>query len=153
MKSDTTPIEQSFNSASARPSYSGHLPSTLSRQDTEQDALQIMTNNMNLRQEDLASVGTDDEEDDKGVLGNANGNGGALSNKRRKYPLSMTNGNGLESQAELLTSKELFGVSRTSFEKDQISNIISTCHYSRTTSQALHCRKKTRYTQSISKGC
>lgn len=117
LKSDTTPIEQSFNSASARPSYSGHLPSTLSRQDTEQDALQIMTNNMNLRQEDLASVGTDDEEDDKGVLGNANGNGGALSNKRRKYPLSMTNGNGLESQAELLTSKELFGVSRTSFEK------------------------------------
>lgn len=117
LKSDTTPLNQSFNSAGARPSHLGHLPSTLSRQDTEQDALQIMTNNMNLRQEDLASVGTDDDEDGNGVPGSTNGNGGALSNKKRKYPPSMANGNGLESQADLLTSKELFGVSRTSFEK------------------------------------
>ncbi|RCK65776.1 Transcription factor MBP1 [Candida viswanathii] len=119
LKADTTPIEQSFNSASARPSYAGHLPSTLSRQDTEQDALQIMTNNMNLRQEDLASVDTDDDEEDSSASTNAaNGNGGGFTTKRRKYPASMAaNGNGLESQADLLTSKELFGVSRTSFEK------------------------------------
>ncbi|EMG46209.1 MBP1 Transcription factor MBP1 [Candida maltosa Xu316] len=114
--SDTTPIEQSFASnASAKPSFmvSQNLPPALARQDTEQDALQIMTNNMNLRQEDLASVDTEDDEDESANDDFA---------KRRKYPTSMTNhhnnnGNGLESQVDLLTSKELFGVSRSSFEK------------------------------------
>ena len=66
-RSDTTPINKSLidfnaNDHSAKSSFIGVVPS-FARNDTEQDALQIMTNNMNLRQEDLASVETDDDEE------------------------------------------------------------------------------------------
>lgn len=120
-RSDTTPINKSLidfnaNDHSAKSSFIGVVPS-FARNDTEQDALQIMTNNMNLRQEDLASVETDDDEEyHNGSRGDGLQND-SFTTKRRKYPGGMTNGNGLESQADLLTSKELFGVSRTSFEK------------------------------------
>lgn len=119
--SDTTPINKSLidfnsNDNSAKNSFINGIPS-LTRNDTEQDALQIMTNNMNLRQEDLASVETDDDEEyHNGSRGDGFQNS-SFTTKRRKYPGGITNGNGLESQADLLTSKELFGVSRTSFEK------------------------------------
>ncbi|CAK9437947.1 uncharacterized protein LODBEIA_P23250 [Lodderomyces beijingensis] len=69
---------------------------------------------MDLKQEDLASVGTDEDDDDD--ESDRNGAGPGL---RRP---TLLNGE-FETQPDLLTSKELFGVSRHSFEKNNNNHI------------------------------
>ncbi|CAL1201061.1 unnamed protein product [Candida parapsilosis] len=74
----------------------------------------MMASNMNLRQEDLASVDTDEDDDDD----HYGKNGGAtLKRSKRSNGLSMRNGD-FDTNVDLLTSKELFGVSRNTFEKN-----------------------------------
>ncbi|KAI5953462.1 MBP1 [Candida jiufengensis] len=108
--SDTIPIGNNLM-------YNSNGVPRLNRQDTEQDNLHnMMASNMNLRQEDLDSVGTDEDDE----YDNRNGHKGA-SLKRHKLngrQKSLTNGVEYETQNELLTSKELFGVSRNIYEKN-----------------------------------
>ena len=99
--SDTTPINGPMNSING-PLEGSFTHPALSRHDTEQDALQVMAGNMNIKNEDLELVDSDD--DDDVVKKRRNGVNVALS---------------LDSQVgdDLLGSKELFGASRGSFER------------------------------------
>jgi transcription factor MBP1 len=96
--SDTTPIDHgpsigTFNNSG---SFSNPAqPPSLTRQDTEQDAIQVMTSNMNLKNDDLELVGSDD---DAGQV-----------NIKEELIDSQEN--------DLMGSKELFGTPRESFEK------------------------------------
>ncbi|KAI5970409.1 MBP1 [Candida margitis] len=110
--SDTIPLGTGAGDYSRNSSFAGPIP-RISRQNTEQDALHMMASNMNLRQEDLASVDTDEDEDES-----YRKNGGAsLKRSKKNNGLSMHNGD-FETNADLLTSRELFGVSRNTFEKN-----------------------------------
>ncbi|ODV81053.1 uncharacterized protein CANTADRAFT_88953 [Suhomyces tanzawaensis NRRL Y-17324] len=110
--SDTTPIEPgpSIGTFNNRGSFSSHSPqphpATLLRQDTEQDALQVMTSNMNLKNDDLELVQSDEDDDDADVVvPKSNGISNHLSIR-------------MDSQGdELMNTKELFGTPRDSFEK------------------------------------
>ncbi|RLV94162.1 Transcription factor MBP1 [Spathaspora sp. JA1] len=122
--SDTTPLEggnyagynPNGSTNTAKTSFVGMLPA-LTRQDTEQDApLHLM--NMNLKQEDLQVVDSEvdegDERNDESAAGFR-----ITANTRRYYPSSGNNGDLqplVSHHDDLLTSKELFGVSRDSFE-------------------------------------
>ncbi|KAG7664944.1 MBP1 [[Candida] subhashii] len=115
--SDTIPLEQpqQYRHAATKTSFIGTMP-MIQRQDTEQDALQLMTTNMNLKQGDLQAVGSDEDDDD-----HKGGAGAGDDFFRLRGRLASQNGNGelpIDSQPDdLLTSRELFGVSRESFEK------------------------------------
>ncbi|KAI5960426.1 MBP1 [Candida pseudojiufengensis] len=111
--SDTVPLNDHL------PYLSNGVP-RLNRQDTVQDNLpNLMVSNMSLRQEDLDSVGTDDDEE----YDHRKGHKGSASLKRHKSngagSRSIMNGmDTFDQQNELLTSKELFGVSRNIYEKN-----------------------------------
>ncbi|KAI3405658.2 MBP1 [Candida oxycetoniae] len=109
--SDTVLVGGYNNSSYAASNVSTALGSCgISRQNTEQDALHTIASNMHLKQEDLASVDTDEDED-----AGPDRNGASL--KRSKFTNSRLNNGDFTTQADLLTSKELFGVSRNAFEK------------------------------------
>lgn len=99
---DTTPI----SAAESGPSIGtfnnkkslGHP--TLSRQDTEQDALQIMASNMNANQEDLELADKSSDED----MGN-------------RTPVDSQESIHHDDNDELMTGRELFGTPRNSFER------------------------------------
>lgn len=111
--SDTVPLGSMVGGYSRDSSFAAPIPRMM-RQNTEQDALHMMASNMNLRQEDLASVDTDEDDDDD----HYGKNGGAtLKRSKRSNGLSMRNGD-FDTNVDLLTSKELFGVSRNTFEKN-----------------------------------
>lgn len=110
--SDTVPLGSAGGEYTRDNSFAGPIP-RMSRQNTEQDALQMMASNMNLKQEDLAPVDTDEDEDD-----HYGKNGGAtLKRSKKNNGISMHNGD-FDTNTDLLTSKELFGVSRNTFEKN-----------------------------------
>ncbi|KAK6199354.1 transcription factor [Scheffersomyces amazonensis] len=117
--SDTTPIEPGPNvgtfNTNSKVSFTVPAPASLSRQDTEQDALQIMSSNMNLKHEDLELVESDDDDEDEDDEDAQHG----LHHRRN----GLLNGDNeplrIDSQMgdDLLGSKELFGTSRDSFER------------------------------------
>lgn len=108
--SDTVPLGSV--GYSRENSFAAPIP-RMSRQNTEQDALHMMASNMNLRQEDLAPVDTDEDDDD-----HYGKNGGAgLKRSKKNNGNSMHNGD-FDTNTDLLTSRELFGVSRNTFEKN-----------------------------------
>ncbi|KAK6465394.1 transcription factor [Scheffersomyces coipomensis] len=129
--SDTTPIEPGPNigtfNTNSKVSFTVTAPISLSRQDTEQDALQIMSSNMNLKHEDLELVESDDDEDDEDDVEDDV----ERHRRRHHHPNLGRNGSNLlnggndndplrfDSQVgdDLLGSKELFGTSRDSFER------------------------------------
>lgn len=105
---------------------------SLIRQDTEQDVLQVMANNMNVKNEDLELVErSSDDDDDDDDSGNLN----ASLSQRINYPnqkhLGVNNrGNhpfytagppgylkNEQEEEELMTVRELFGTPRDSFER------------------------------------
>ncbi|KAK6459284.1 transcription factor [Scheffersomyces xylosifermentans] len=96
---DTTPIEPGPNIGSFKGSFTNP---TLSRQDTEQDALQVMAGNMNIKNEDLELVESDEDDD---VM------------KKRVNGLTHDELHISSAGDDLLGSKELFGASRGSFER------------------------------------
>ncbi|KAI5958369.1 MBP1 [Candida theae] len=110
--SDTVPLGSTVGGYSRDSSFAAPIP-RMSRQNTEQDALQMMASNMNLRREDLASVDTDEDDDDS----SAKNGGASLKRSKKNNGVSMTNGD-FDTNADLLTSRELFGVSRNTFEKN-----------------------------------
>lgn len=110
--SDTVPISQGYSNG--RNSFAGGVMPAISRQNTEHDAVQMMASNMNLRQDDLRSVGTDEDiDDEKMEAGDGNGNINDAGTRATRMGVSE-----YDTQADLLTSKELFGVSRNTQEKN-----------------------------------
>lgn len=103
-RSDTTPIVPSKGNAGPNVgtfnTKRGSRRPSVSRQDTEQDVLQVMASNMNVNQEDLDFVdkSSDDDENDEDK---------AIH----------------DDHDELLSGKELFGTPRSSFERIMRSKV------------------------------
>ncbi|ODV69557.1 hypothetical protein HYPBUDRAFT_164180 [Hyphopichia burtonii NRRL Y-1933] len=149
-QNNTTPIGESgpsfgtFNNNSLTTSITGsrineELPiPSLQRHDTEQDALQVMASNMNVKDEDLelADKSSEDEQDDLNQNIHSHHNASHVLNHQKLGQFTPRNSGYFKHEQdddELMSVRELFGTPRDSFER-----IVHTNNNHNNNSSSLH---------------